>query len=182
MELVFGRKITGNYGPDWILYSYNTSTNSYKSLDLNSELEQGKAYWIIQLTDSEVALDMPAGTTPTPVINSSQCASINGCYEIPLGPLSNPTQWSMIGFPFPNNIQVKQLRVVTDSGTCGDNDGCKFDEASAADIFHNQLWNYNGTTYDILQSNELLYPWTGFWAATLKNTTDLHPKLLIPAQ
>ena len=179
---IFGDDITGVYGTDWVLYSYNATTNRYVDPGINGIIAQGTAYWIIQKTGANVIVDLPNGSTPTPLVTSPQCSSTKGCFELTLGTKLNSDQWLLLGHPFTGNTSWNSVRVTTSSGPCADGNGCTLNEAENLKIFHNQAWHYNSSSnnYNQLENNSLLNNWDGFWATTLTKAHGLNPKLLIP--
>jgi hypothetical protein len=39
--------------------------------------------------------------------------------------------------------------------------GCTLDQAKDESVVDTRLWNYNGTSYDVIQGNDLAQPWRG---------------------
>ncbi len=50
---IIGDDISAPYGSEWVVYSYQTSTNSYKQLSLTDTMHPGIGYWFIQVTQSQ---------------------------------------------------------------------------------------------------------------------------------
>ena len=75
----------------------------------------GIGYWIIQVTNHPIVIDMPSESTSVNVRVHPACTSIRkGCFEIPLQtPHSVDTQWQMIGYPFRDSRKIDKIRVVT---------------------------------------------------------------------
>ncbi len=164
---------------DWALWSYEINTNEY--VRVSNTLNKGVGYWIIQISGDPIVIDMPFGCEAAPAVNSSQCTSSKGCYEIPVATAPSAIQWNMQGYPyFSAPMEMNNIRVTTDSGICADTDGCTLDEAASATTVHNHIWHYNGSAYDDLVSPSKLSPWSGFWIPTLESANGLNPKLLIP--
>ena len=180
VSAIFGDELdNSDYGNSWIMYYYDLENNEYVDPGLNGTLKQGVGYWIVQHKGADITLKLPDASTETsPVIQSTQCASANGCYEISLATVADNVQWNMVGNPFPKSINLDRIRVVTADGSCSD--GCTLDLAEKASIVQNKFWRYNGTTYDPVGNNLPLLSWDGFWCATLKSAYSQNPKLLIP--
>ncbi|MCK5830133.1 MAG: hypothetical protein KAH20_07490 [Methylococcales bacterium] len=178
LQAVFSDDISGTYGIDWVVFSYNSSSRKYAKVGLSDVLKQGVGYWIIQLNGSTVTIDLPIGSTQTPVTQTNQCVSAKGCFSIPLATQPSQIKWNMSGHPFSNNITLDRFRIVTNSGLCAN--GCTLDQARNENIIENKLWVYNGVTYKELEGNAPIHPWTGFWIATLIGSDALEPKLEIP--
>jgi predicted amidohydrolase len=174
---VFGDNIPGTYGTDWILYRYDAS--GYVALTATAPLSQGVGYWIIQKSGDEATLDMPDNSTPTPIASISGCLdTAKGCFEIPLATQENEVQWNMIGYPFVSSASLGNARVQTDSDICAA--GCDLDTDQSQGIIHNQLWAYNGTNYDVVNTSGNLEPWGAYWLAALQNADGLSSRLLLP--
>ncbi len=178
VQAVFGNAFNGVYGTDWGVYSFDTIANKYNKVGLNDNLTQGLGYWVIHLNGSAVSLNMPVGSTQTPITPSNTCVNIKGCFSIPLTTKSNDVQWNMTGYPFTSQVAPNRWRVVTKSGACIN--GCTLDQAETHNIVHDRVWRYNGTAYDKLQNNALFNPWHGFWTAVLEGANNLEPRLEIP--
>ncbi|HHJ20810.1 MAG TPA: hypothetical protein ENJ84_13455, partial [Gammaproteobacteria bacterium] len=48
----------GRYGLDWILFRYDAASHSYQDPGLDGPVLAGQGYWIIQLTEGDVTLDI----------------------------------------------------------------------------------------------------------------------------
>jgi len=179
---IFGDDITGVYGTDWVLFSYDATRNRYVDPGLNGVITVGTGYWIFQNKMANAVIDLPQGSTLPPLINSTQCPSTQGCYEVKLNTQQNKQQWQMLGHTFPTNTVWNKTRITTTSGPCSGPNGCSLNQAKNLKIFHNQAWHYNPTTrqYSILKGNSVVNSWDGFWSVTLTKAHGLNPKLLIP--
>jgi hypothetical protein len=177
-EAILGDDLDGIYGSDWVIYSYNPSKNTYTDIGLNGTLTPGVGYWIIHHNGSTATLDLPAGSTQTPATPSSQCASSDGCYNLPLVSGSNQVRWNMSGHPFSKSVALNRVRVVTNGGPCAS--GCSLNQAKAENIVENKLWHFSGGSYQVIQGNTQLNPWDGFWIAVLAGGDGLEPTLQIP--
>ncbi len=179
---VFGDDITGVYGDDWILFAYDSSSNSYFELGLEGIVTLGTGYWIIQASGEDVSIDLPEGSILAPLTISSQCVSVKGCYEIELSTQQGTHQWMMLGHSFPQKTAWSDLRVTTSDNECSAITGCTINEAETLNLFHNQAWHYNPATntYDFIENTILLNSWDGFWSVSLQNGEGLNPKLLMP--
>ncbi len=144
----------------WALFAYDSTHNGYEPLTLGSALEQGKGYWIIQLTEETVSLDMPAGSTDTPQGYSIPLASVQA---------NNQAQWTLAGNPFPAQEELGSFSVHSSEGPCS-NPSCDFDQAGREKLVHNKVWIYANNAYVPLDKNGTLNPWAGFWTATLENS------------
>jgi hypothetical protein len=181
VKAVFGDDLSGNYGSDWIVYAYDPGNNAYVDVGLNSKLSQGVGYWIIQKSGSTATIDMPTGSSRTPVEAANRCAGNTSCYRLPLVTRSGSRQWNLSGHPLANSVTLDRTRVVSSasSGPCAT--GCTLAQASSANILQNRLWHFDGAVYQQLSGNALLAPWAGFWVAAL-GAADAGLRLEIPVQ
>jgi len=176
---VFSDDLSGVYGTEWILFSYDSVAKRYIELTESSVLEQGKGYWIIQLSGADAELSLPTDSTATPVAALSQCPGTTGGFEITLDTVAGETSWNMLSNAFKFDVMPDQMRIATTSGSiCAH--GCTLEEAKEVGILHNQFWHSDGhSAYTQLEGGHLVKPWYGFWAATLDQADGLDPKLLI---
>jgi len=160
VEAVLGDDLAPEiYGEKWMLHAFDTQTNQYAELALESPLEQGKGYWVIQMTGEAVTLDLPADSIDTP----------EG-YSIPLSSRqSSPTQWNLLGYPFSSSGKLGDFSVQSTGGVCN-TPVCDINQAKAERLFHNQVWAWGNGAYSTIDYNDSLAPWEGFWAATLENS------------
>lgn len=173
---IFGDDELGSYDTDWVIFRYNSITNGYVKLALTDTLNQASGYWIIQTTQSNKTLDMPKVSTPT--ANSNACPTEN-CFEISLSTKAGANQWGLIGYPFSTNSPLNRTLITTTTPVCSS--GCTLDNAKTNDIFHDQLWYYNGSGYTKINTSiGKLEPWRGYWGSTLPNANGKTPTLLIP--
>ena len=170
-----------DYEDDWIIFSYETSTNTYKKLSLTDTMSPGVGYWLIQATGNGLTIDMPGSSSGVYVTYTPACTSTEGCFEIPLQSNASSAQWQMVGYPFSDSRDISKLKIVTNSGDCSN--GCSLNEASAAGLTSDKLWHYDGTTYEELSvgGSEQFESWDGAWVGTLPAVNGLGAKMLIPA-
>ena len=180
---VFGDNLTGLYGTDWVIFKYNAAQGNYTQLALDDTVKSGEGYWIIEVNAESVTLDLPADSQTVPLSISTQCGSTYGCFEQPVGLLSNAgTSWNMLGNPYMGELLANRIRIKAASGACADNDGCSLNEAADNDVFHNQFWHFDPQTdqYVTIENTVALNPWMGVWGAGLGNAQTDQPVLLLP--
>ena len=182
---IIGDDISALYGYEWVVYSYQTSTNSYKQLSLTDTMHPGIGYWFIQATGNPVTIDMPTASTGVNVTGHPACPSISeGCFEIPLQTSNSiDTQWQMIGYPFRDNRNIDKIRVVTRDIGSDCFIGCTLKEASEKGLVSESMYHFDETSYQQLttEGSEPFEPWDGVWIAILPAASGQYPKLLIPA-
>lgn len=179
---IIGDDISGVYDTDWVVFSYQTNTNSYQKLSLSSTMLPGVGYWIIQKTGNAVVVDMPSSSSGVYVTHTPACSSTEGCFEIPLQVNASQAQWQMIGYSFRDNRNMDLVKVVTNSSTACST-GCTLSEAAAAGLIQGKIWHYTGTVYAELTNNgsDVINPWDGGWVSILPGAAGSDPKLLFPA-
>ncbi len=130
---IFSDDISGTYDTDWVLYSYNPTTNAYEKLALTDIVEIGKGYWLISF-NQPTTLDMPLGSQPVNIQTSTQCLFAEGCYETTV--VANPgnVQYQMFSSPFDVSLVGGTLRINSGLET-----GLTLEESEAEDIFSHQL-------------------------------------------
>lgn len=177
------------YKEEWILYTFDGQTQSYKSPDsLSDEFEAGQAFWIIHSGTSTIELDLPVGLPEAPVTVDATCGGNQGCYAIPLPSASSDnnaepdTFYYLIGSPFSHDIDVSEIRFITQTSAPGCSQGCSLDQASAAQFTSGYVWAYSSETdaYEQYRVGDSLKPWQGFWLPTLPAAQAHYPKLSIP--
>lgn len=179
---IIGDDISAPYDTDWVLYSYETSTNTYKKLALTDSMLPGVGYWFIQTTGNSVTINMPDASAAVNVAHHPACTSIaGGCFEILLQTNPIDAQWQMIGYPFREPRNIDKLRIVTNAGDC--RIGCTLSQAQAEGLVGDTLWHFDGNSYQQLTDDGSKYfkPWDGAWLATLPAAREMTLKLLIPA-
>ena len=168
---------TPSYGSNWIVYQYATS--GYQSLSETDSLKVGVGYWIIQKSNGEAKLDLPATSMVAPSVQSNACPSAQGCFEITLDTNANVTGWNMVGYPGHYDPKLGNMRISTSSSDCSN--GCDLGTAQRDGLVHGQFWSYNGSGYTVASNpGGELDPWQGYWAATLPSADGKAPRLLIP--
>ena len=182
---IFGDDIAGEYGITWQAYRYDTASDSYVELNALSVMSQGEGFWIIQITGSDVTVDMPESSTATPVSTPQGCVSAAGCFAVPVSPESGSVQWNMLGYMFTLAGPLADFRVVTGTSTpvfdCSAGEGCTLAQARAAGVLHDVFWRYvdESTGYEAVRTGDSLNPWNGFWAAALSEAPPV-TSLIVP--
>ncbi len=177
---VFGDDIPGAYGARWVVFGYDPATG-YVNVGEDGALIPGRAYWFIQLSGADQVVDIEGEPAPASHAGAGSACSAwpGGCIETPL-PNGAEVTWSMIGPPLMASAELGQARVVTQGGACGDAGGCTLSEASAASVFHDQLWRYADGGYQTLDESSAMLPGEGAWCATLGPSDQ--PRLRFPVQ
>ena len=162
VEAIIADDISGIYGTDWVMFSFNSVANAYNKMKLEDILHVGRGYWIIQLKQP-ATLDMPANSQLTTVKYSRLCFT-ERCFESRLMG-SNLFKYQMIANPFHHTVEGTDIRVVN----IHRQSALTLQEAEDQENLANKLWSYNGVTgFDELQ-NQAITPWTGMWVVSYPN-------------
>jgi len=181
---IIGDDISAPYGEKWVVYSYQTDTNTYNKLNLTDIMLPGIGYWLIQATGNSLVIDMPDDSPPIETIKSPACPSEDrGCFEIPLATHSTDLQWQMIGIPFRIALRPSQyLRIITNDILSSCYAGCTLEEASEKDIIKLPIYSYDDRKSSYKNIKDFDYgnvPIGAAWIATLPAANGQNPKLLI---
>jgi len=155
---------------DYALYSFDGER--YKPLAMDSKLDQGVGYWIIQGTGGKVDFQMPAGSKSTRGTKVFPFYTFRG---IPLKSVSGSAAWSMVGNPFAvvlTGIYVDFEGYESESTCLNPGPACRLGAAHELDIVHKTFYRYNAAIKDYDKINEgsgAIGAWDGFWVATLSS-------------
>ncbi len=158
---------TATYGTNWEIWSYNSTTNSYVSLGLNDELEEGIGYWFLSIGASTIDIE----------------GQYNTNIDVPLVGGVTAGKWNMIGSPFRNSIPWNTATVVNPDGTLldltasdpvvGSSNACQ-DPIDASCSMSSTAYSYNGTAYDALTaSSGNIDPFDAVWVFVQKQELAL---------
>ncbi|MCF6203468.1 MAG: hypothetical protein L3J59_07335 [Methylococcaceae bacterium] len=181
---IFGDDIPGTYGIDWSLFRFDATNNQYVELALTDELVLGVGYWILQISGIEQTLDMPTGSEP---LRDEDDFFI----ELITKPIAR--QWNMVGYPYSTDKPLSDLRILTVTYTescIGSNFiinsnflivcALDLDTANNENIIYNQIWNFNGESYEMVNTNNDFNSWKGYWVLTLESADDISPRIFFP--
>lgn len=186
VENLFGDDLPiADYAVTWILFGWDISPESgshvYVQLTPQTVLQAGKAYWFIQLTGSNVTLDLPVTATSPQARQVRGCSMIAGCIDVPLEFTSSTSvSWELLGFPKSVPVDLSDVRVVSDSGDC--TSGCTLQEAYAADVMYSGIYRFReeATGYETMVQGMTTQAWDGFWVAVLPGAEGAGARLEIP--
>jgi trimeric autotransporter adhesin len=165
VSAVFGDDLApGDYGSRWILYRRNVATSSYEALGLNTEMTQGRGYWIKSL--DAATLDVSGGMAPTLCPAASRYSS---CFDIALTGSGGGLQ-NLSGHPFSSLVDWADVRFV--SG------GMEYTpaEAQTAGLASKIVYKWNGGAYEPYDGETpgmegALDDWDGVWVKALTDLT-----------
>lgn len=181
--LLFGDELpVDSYGvgvkDKWALFKYSSSDNIYTLVDINSNLQAGIGYWMIQITGTDVELNLPTDAIAFSSDSSVGCPLAAGCIDVELPVLATGPVWFLSGYPRIHPQPLSATRVSTDRGICSD--GCTIDQAKAANILHNEFFRYVDDDYQLVTTASNLTAWDGFWMARPATVNDEPARWLIP--
>ncbi|MFK8079838.1 MAG: GDSL-type esterase/lipase family protein [Granulosicoccus sp.] len=191
---IFDNLPANEYGSSWQLYSWNPNQTAnprvYDDPGIDGVMSQGRAYWFIHDLGASITVDMPFGSTLTPLTVTSQCSSPGGCYPVSLTPentplidqVAGPFDWDMLGYPHFQAVAFSDTRVTTPaSGPCSGSSGCTTSQAAANQVMNNAIFKWNGPEdmYDTVSGDTGMLPWDGFWVPVLGEGADGNSRWLI---
>lgn len=180
VNALFSDDIPGAYGSDWVIWAFDAVSGEYKNVNLQTALQQGVGYWILQRTGSARQLTMPQSCNMTPVVSSAACTSEEGCFAVPVVGASSSgeafARLQMVGYPFARAGAVSEAVVVTATGAC--TEGCALGSAEANNFVFPALWNYNGTSYEVAQPGGSFSPWAGYWIRGMRGAGESGAQIL----
>lgn len=171
------------YGSTWNVFTFNPASGAYVNPGVSGVIESGHAFWIIQMTGSDVEIDIDSNLDEYLGSISSACRSDYGCWPVPLVTRVGEITWQMAGSPFPGAAQVSNFAVVSlVSGTQCTN-GCNLDQAEQSGYVNHELFYYASATeqYQTASASSTLNSWQGFWLATLPGQAGTNQQLLLPS-
>jgi FG-GAP repeat len=178
VEDVFGDNFDpADYRDTWVVYRRDEASDQYVRLALDSPLVQGHAYWIYS-TESAV---WDVTGTRTAYVESAECDSLDGCFEVPITPPDAPTthRWNFVGHPGNRTSNWSGVVVLVDGVpyTPGD--------AETAGYVSKSIHKYTGAVYDAFDDHTpgmigMLESQEGFWVEALPDSSGHTVKLLIP--
>lgn len=186
---VFGDMLpVEDYFDTWAVFEHklhptNQDRDETVRVELDDEIVVGKGYWIIQLIEPTLTLNVPPGAQLN-LSNASgdeldACTNLAMCYaiDIDLSVADETGRFRMMSYPLIGTATPNEIRVTVDNDVgCVDRTSCTLDEAYAADVMFEQFfeWNPGASSYDrIGPDNGVLSPWSGFWAALI---TEAQPQ------
>jgi len=173
------------YGEDWAVFVFDAPTQAYIAPEsLSSEIETAQAFWIIQLSDQTVELDLPEGLPEAEPSLASHCA--DNWYSLTLPARSTDvapsSMFHLVGSPFSSGSDVADFRLVTEPSGASCVNGCDLDEAGLAEYSKNFFYVYNSGSnqYEQFDVSTTISPWQGFWLEALPALQPHAPRLNIP--
>jgi len=171
-----------NYGSSgsWALYRYEPQDNAYTLVPVDAELQVGVGYWMIQITESDINIDLSTQNIPFSVSSSTACPTRAGCVEVPLQKSNGATpKWGLLGYPQASQQLLRDTTVRTPEGACSD--GCTPDEAQSAGVLSSTLYYYDGSEYQPIAPGSNLKPGEAYWAKRPEQSSQQAAQWLVPS-
>ncbi len=169
------------YGVSWIIYPFDSLSNSYSVIGLDDTVQSGAGFWMIQNTGEDVTLDIPDNTPPIPSEGSSACA-VSACSSIEIPAAADRSLFSMLGSGLTSNVMVSQLRVRTEQQGSACLNGCDLETAVESGYVSAPLWRWSNDRGSYIDLSEVgaISPWHAFWLNTPSNASGANASLLFP--
>jgi hypothetical protein len=169
------------YSVDWVLFRFDGPTQQYVNPGLDGRVQQGVGFWMIQLTGSDVNIDLPALPNAT-VEHSAACPSAGGCTVTSLASRSALSSYNMLGSALTASQSVNQLRLRTPQNGSDCFAGCNLTQAADAGHTARELWRYNSSSgsYEDLNTIGIIQAWQGAWLQTKPGLQGSTTSLLFP--
>ncbi|MFK8078803.1 MAG: GDSL-type esterase/lipase family protein [Granulosicoccus sp.] len=179
---VFDNLPSGQYGTTWQVFSWDPnqaeSPKVYTDPGVDGVMMQGRGYWVLQSEQTALEVDMPVGSTLTPLNATSQCTSAAGCFQVSLTPQTTSLvdatkgayEWDLVGYPHFQATPFSGTRISTPAaGPCSDPAGCTPQQADSNQVMNDSIFRWNSVTnnYDRITAEEELAPWDGLWVPVL---------------
>lgn len=164
----------------WAVFTFDTTSFSYRALSATDQIEPSDAFWFVQLTGQSVTIDL-ALEVDSPALEISEiCTSASGCIEHELT-ATGAVGWTMVGAPFMQSVPVDQIRLVTSDGPCAQ--GCNMIEAASVGLTNGIFYAYDAArqAYAEIGVGDSLQSEVGYWFANTLPAGYEGARLLIPS-
>lgn len=179
-ELFSDDLLADDYNTSWVIYRYDAQAGQYVNPGIDGTIETGTGFWIIQIADAAVVLDLPE-SIPGPDTQSSDACAVDMCFEAPLSVQADQSSYTMLGTALATRTPVSHVRFRAGSNNPSCQNGCTVEEAAALLYLSGQLWHYDSTTnnYVDLNISGQIDPWQALWVQTSPALTG-SAQLLFP--
>ncbi len=175
---VFGDNfVLNDYQTTWVVYRRDEATDRYILQGPTSVLSQDAGYWLFSLSSGY----WEAEGSLTTFVQSANCASPKGCYEVDLTSPDSAaeTKFNLVGNPVNVTFDWGSARLLVD--------GLLYtpDDADFNGSVNKTIYTYNGASYDAFDDITpgmigSLNAYQGFWVELLGGAFGKTVKLFIP--
>lgn len=178
-EMFDGQLNAADSGETWALLAYDNQQQTYVEISGDSLLNPGVGFWFQQNSGSAVELVVDVYAPSVPLSVASPCESPFGCFDFSL-PTDNVVRWSLIGTPFPEGVDIRDVSLVTDAGPCSN--GCTIQQAFDAELSGDSFYRYDAANneYVALSSDDMLIAGESYWFPTIIAPSAGSARLVIP--
>ncbi|MFK7992822.1 MAG: hypothetical protein AB8B87_01710 [Granulosicoccus sp.] len=164
-QMFAGQLNPNQYGSQWTVFLFDDQTQQYSQAALNSPIEPGAGFWFVHMSDNAIQLEIDVFAPTVPLSTAAPCQASFGCHVYPLPSLGSSV-WSLLGVPFPEGVEVQDVMLVTDSGTC--QNGCTLQQAIDAGLAASSFYRFDAESlqYVAVPANDLLQAGDGYWLPT----------------
>ncbi|MFK7996217.1 MAG: hypothetical protein AB8B87_18915 [Granulosicoccus sp.] len=166
------------YDSFWVIYRYDGVTGQYVNPGIDGTITTGTGFWIIQLTDAAVVLDLPA-SIPAASTQASEACVVEECILTPLYVRDEQFTYSMLGPALASPSDVNRISISVSANNASCQQGCSLEEAAEQQYISSRLWHYNAAsnTYLNLSVVGQFAPWQAVWMQarpSLSGTAEIH--------
>ncbi|MCP4691126.1 MAG: hypothetical protein GY859_23970, partial [Desulfobacterales bacterium] len=158
-EHVFGDDMTGPYGEDYLIGTYDPRIGGYVQFGPGLKIIPGRAYWILSRTIFHVT-----------AVGASSC--LDSVIETPLL-FSNEDGWNMIGCPAAVNYPWRKVYIIV----YDENENILFGPTAISDLpednpyIDTRLWEFKNGIYTVFVG--VMKKNVGYWARALQPNVAL---------
>jgi len=164
IEQLFADELpASSYGEKWVIFLFDRQTQIYVKSEIDSTLSQGDGFWMMQITDADVTIDLPVDVADGDAVLTNACASTEGCFPAQISTSATASAWSLLGAPYASPVEVNKIQVTSSNGVCAT--GCDLAQAKSEGLLLTEQWTYDTSSgqYVALADSEYLQPWQGLW-------------------
>ena len=182
IRALFADELAANeYNNLWVIYYFDSVSGEYVNPGIDGSLPQSAGFWMMQITDSAVSLQLPSTIPAASATSSSACAA-DQCSIAPITSRNDAAVFNFIGSAQPGPSQTSELRLRSRSNGSPCAVGCALDTAVAQRLLRAPLWHYDTATNNYIDLGEIgqIGPWQGVWMRADTGLSNAGADLLFP--
>jgi len=166
------------YSKTWVLYVYSPKELKYEKLSIDATIATGRGFWIIQKTDADITIDLPAIPMPE-TTKGPACFGIDGCYTVMLESPDARSAGNISGTVTDARIRYGDIGITQDQPEFDCTKGCRAWSALQSGIV-GPVWQYDSSAevYTPVDEDTFLEPGRGFFTKADPRYTNL--RMAIP--
>ena len=166
---LFGSEGFGQYGQNWVLYSFDDS--QYTRLPMSEVLTGERGYWLIQRSGADKDYTMPTLSDGFNLTVEADTHAFNRSFAQPLTTRDGLVTWSILGNPVPFKINSSDFVFSCVTDYCRDENGDSWSSLinGSNDVMSGTIYTFENGSYVAMDmtTNQEISPWNGYWAASL---------------